>query len=87
MLTVFSSAVHSPNLFSGSQYPEQILIVLADTRISFPEQLDPAARMQHGRMVAATKTVTDLGQAVIGELLGQTHRNLSWPRYGTIASL
>ena len=41
---------------------------------------DLAHSVQHRRMVTPTEELSDLRKALLGQFLGQVHRDLPWPR-------
>ena len=66
---------------SALKEPLEQLDVLADSAVALAQSLDHADRVHHGRMVPPTEFAADFGQRAGGQLLGQIHRHLTWPRH------
>ncbi len=62
--------------YLSRQGSQQVHIVLADAPFGLAQLLDPSTRMQHRRVIAPTEGITDLGQTMVGQFLGQGHRHL-----------
>src|SRR5690606_41920227 len=72
---------------SGCQSAQQILVVFPNIGICFSKFSDFTAGMQDCRVIPATKCIAYLRQTVVGQLLGQRHRYLPWPRHRTRTTL
>ena len=69
-------SVHSVPL-SGRKGTDQVGIVFLDVVTLLLQLLDLAAGMKNGSVVTATEGIPDLRQTVVGQLLGQGHRQLA----------
>src|SRR6202007_2040342 len=89
IITRFASYSYLLDLDNASvaQHLEQEIHVVADLGNRVAQLGDLAARVQHGRMVAAAKIAADLRQRELGQLLGERHRDLARSRYGARALL
>ena len=68
------------------QYSPQVAVVLGDAQVRVLEFGDLAAGVQDCGVIPAAEVGTDFRQAMVGQLLGQGHRDLAGPGDGACAA-
>src|SRR5690606_3658177 len=71
----------------SAELSTQVIVVLPHLRVALNQLLDLAAAVDHGGVVAAAEGVADVGQAHVGQLLGQRHGDLPRSRDVAVALL
>src|ERR1043165_5041626 len=72
---------------SSQQDLLQLRVIARELLIRLAQLLGLAAGVEHGGVGAASERLADLRKALLGELLGERHRDLARPGHGTEALL
>ena len=73
-------------MHSSCQGSQQVAVIFGNPGLRLPQQLNPPAGVQYGRVIPSTERVADLWEAVGREVLGESHRDLSRSSDGAAAT-